>query len=307
MRSAIFPNRVFASKIQGLLSLLGFLLISLIAKTAVGAVTLDATVAADQLSSAISTGPFSTAFGNELLLAFIATDYLSGPNTTVTGVSGGGLNWVLVRRTNVQSGTSEIWRAFATSTLTNTIVTATLSQNVYSSLAVMSFAGVDTTGTNGSGAIGATGTANSKRGAPSASLTTTRNGSWVIGVGNDYDYAIARTLGPNQGLVHQFLAPVGDTYWVQMQASDSCERHRGCHKRHSAHFRPIQFKHLRSARGQLGWPTDLEYIGNDRSVIGWSWHHRFLERPGDGNGHRRYFGQLLISQSIQRHVQGNAD
>jgi len=34
---------------------------------------------------------FSTASPNELLLAFISTDYVSGTNTTVTGVSGGGL------------------------------------------------------------------------------------------------------------------------------------------------------------------------------------------------------------------------
>jgi len=81
----------------------------------------------------------------------------------------------------------------------------------------MSFTGVDTTGTNGSGAIGATGTGNSSRGAPTASLTTTRSGSWVVGVGNDYDNAISRTPGSGQRLVHQFLTPTGDTYWVQMQ------------------------------------------------------------------------------------------
>jgi hypothetical protein len=38
-----------------------------------------------------------------------------------------------------------------------------------------------------------------------------------LGVGNDYDNAIARTVGVNQTLVHQFLAPFGDTYWVQRQ------------------------------------------------------------------------------------------
>jgi hypothetical protein len=106
MRYATSPSR-----------LLGFALISLISHTAFSAVTLDvpATVSRDQSTAAISTTPFSTASGNELLLALIATDYVAGPNTTVTGVSGGGLNWVLVRRTNVQSGTSEIWRAFAPS------------------------------------------------------------------------------------------------------------------------------------------------------------------------------------------------
>ena len=58
-------------------------------------------------------------------------------------------------------------------------------------MTVLSFSGVDTTGTGGAGAIGATGTGNAKTGAPSASLTTTRAGSWVVGVGNDYDNAIA--------------------------------------------------------------------------------------------------------------------
>jgi hypothetical protein len=48
---------------------------------------------------------------------------------------------------------------------------------------------------------------------------TTRNNSWVIGVGNDYDNATARTLGSGQTLVHQDLASSGDTYWVQMQTT----------------------------------------------------------------------------------------
>jgi hypothetical protein len=78
---------------------------------------------------------------------------------------------------------------------------------------------VDTSGTNGSGAIGAIGSNNASSGAPSASLITTRNNSWVFGVGNDYDNAIVRTPGTGQSLVHQDLAPVGDTYWVQMQTS----------------------------------------------------------------------------------------
>jgi hypothetical protein len=48
---------------------------------------------------------------------------------------------------------------------------------------------------------------------------TTRNNSWVFGGGNDWDNAIARTPGAGQSLIHQFLAPTGDTYWVQMQDS----------------------------------------------------------------------------------------
>ena len=171
------------------------------------------------LNDTATTASFSTTAASELLLAFIATDYTSGTNTTVTSVTGGGLNWVLVRRTNVQSGTAEIWRAFAPSVLTNVTATATLSQSVVCSMTVMSFAGVETSGTNGSGAIGATGTGNAASGAPSATLVTTRNGSLVLGVGNDYDSAIARTPGAGQVIVHPYLAPVGDTYWVQRQSS----------------------------------------------------------------------------------------
>jgi hypothetical protein len=179
---------------------------------------MDAKVSADSGQAPTVTSPqFSTASNNELLLAFVSTDYLGDPNTTVTGIAGGGLTWELVARTNAQSGTSEIWRAFAPATLSNVAVTASLSQSVASSITVLSFSGVDTSGTNGSGAIGATASANSAQGAPTASLITTRNNSWIFAVGNDYDNAIARTPGPNQNLVHQDLSPTNDTYWVQMQ------------------------------------------------------------------------------------------
>jgi hypothetical protein len=79
-------------------------------------------------STTIATPAFSTASANELLLAFVATDYLSGANTSVSSISGGGLTWNLVKRTNVQSGDAEIWAAFAPSLLTNVTVTATVSQ-----------------------------------------------------------------------------------------------------------------------------------------------------------------------------------
>jgi hypothetical protein len=184
-------------------------------------ISIDATISGDRSSAGttVTTPSFSTAASNELLLAFIASDYQSGSNTTVTGVSGAGLTWVLVVRTNVQSGTAEIWRAFASVPLSNVSVTATLSQSVASSITVMSFSGVDTSGTNGSGAIGASAGASGSSGAPTASLVTTRSNSWVFGVGNDFDNAIGRTLGAGQSLVHQYLASVGDTYWVQMQSS----------------------------------------------------------------------------------------
>jgi len=42
-------------------------------------------------------------------------------------------------------------------------------------------------------------------------LVTTKSNSWVFGVGTDFDKAIARTPWAGQSIVHQDLAPVGDT------------------------------------------------------------------------------------------------
>jgi uncharacterized protein YjbI with pentapeptide repeats len=183
------------------------------------AVSIDRTVSGDgtTASTTVSTPPISTSSTNELLLAFVSTDYLSGSNTTVRSINGGALTWVLVKRSNVQSGSSEIWRAYASSPLSGVGITATLSQKVFASITVMAFAGTDPSGTNGAGAVGATASSNASPGAPTASLVTTRNNSWIFGVGNDFDNPLPRVPGSGQSVVHQDEPPTGDTYWVQMQ------------------------------------------------------------------------------------------
>ena len=188
--------------------------------TAAIALAIDAVATGDGsvAGTSLASGALSTTSANELLLAFIASDAKTA-GVTVTGVSGGGLTWTLVRRTNAQMGTAEVWRAFAPAQLSSVAVTATFSQSVVASITVVSFAGADATGANGAGAIGANASASAASGAPTASLATTRNNSWVFGVGDDWDRAVARTLGANQTMVHQLLAKSGDTYWVQRQNS----------------------------------------------------------------------------------------
>ena len=190
-----------------------------VSNSAVPTPTFDAMAFADQgvATTTLTTGSFSTTTANQLLIAFLAADDLMAGNA-VTAMSGAGLTWELVVRTNVQRGVSEIWRTFAAAPLSNVSVTATLAQASAASLAVVSIAGVDTSGTMGSGAIGAVSSANAASGAPAATLTTTRANSWVIGVGNDWDRGIARTMGAHQTIVHEYLAPVGDTFWVQRTA-----------------------------------------------------------------------------------------
>ncbi len=196
--------------------LLFICLFSLAKGFAFGAIVRDVSVSQDSGSaSATITSPvFTTSAGGEELLAFISADYLTGANTTVKSVTSAGLTWTLVKRTNAQSGSAEIWGAFSALPLTGVSVTATLSQSVVSSMTIMSFSGV-----NSAGAIGATAGKSAATGAPTASLVTTGANSLVLGVGNDFTNAIARTVGTGQILIHQYLTPTGDTYWVQMQAS----------------------------------------------------------------------------------------
>jgi chitodextrinase len=178
---------------------------------------LDKAVTTRQSSPAttISAPALTTAGTGELLLAFIGSD---GPNATsaqsISGVSGGGLAWALRQRANAQAGTAEIWQAVAPAKLTNAVITATRASGSYQgAITVAAFIGADTA------ANGAVGSGAAASGAPTASLVTTRAGSWVWGVGEDWDKATARTIGPGQTLVDQFLSPSGDTFWTQRQTS----------------------------------------------------------------------------------------
>ena len=109
-------------------------------------------------------------------------------------------------------------------------------------MTVVTFTGVDTTGTNGAGAVGATGTGNAASGAPTASLVTTRNNSWVFGVGNDWDgpyctncRARIRPWCTNSGY------PYLDTFWVQRQnATTPLSRDDRDHQRHGTDESPLQ-------------------------------------------------------------------
>ena len=185
------------------------------ATSASAGVVVDKTVTTHQTSAAasISSPTFSTTSSSELLLAFISSDGPSaGASQTFSKVSGGGLTWRLRARANAQAGTAEIWAANASTALTNATVTATRSTGSYvGSITVVTFTGADQS------ADGAIGAASAATGAPSLSLTTSRAGSWVWGVGHDWDRAVARTVGASQTKVDEFLPSTGDTLWVQRQ------------------------------------------------------------------------------------------
>src|SRR5581483_1474410 len=171
----------------------------------IGAIVEDQVIRVDG-STTVQSPMFSTPAAGELLLALGAAD--AGGQQSLT-VSGAGLSWSLVKRANAQLGTAEIWKATAPAPLTNVTVTSTEASSGYSqALTVVAL--------HGTAGIGASATAGAASGGPAVSLKTTASSSWVLGVGNDWDRAIARTLGPNQQLLGQFLdSAVGNTYWAQ--------------------------------------------------------------------------------------------
>jgi Domain of unknown function (DUF4082)/Bacterial Ig domain/Fibronectin type III domain/Lysyl oxidase len=160
-----------------------------------------------------TTQPFTTAEGDEELLALVGSDGPSGAGRQSVTVSGAGLEWKLVARANTRSGDAEIWAARAPSQLVEATVTSTPAVSGYDqTLTVISAQMSD--------GIGASAVGGAASGAPSVSLKTTGEGSLVFAVGNDYDSATARTLGPNQVLLRQYLdTKTGDTYWSQYTGS----------------------------------------------------------------------------------------
>jgi len=172
-----------------------------------GSLQIESKVFVDGLGTL--TTPLSTFANGDLVVAFVAAD---GPTTSAQSatVSGGGLTWTRVQRSNAQFGTSEIWTAKAANPLANATVTSTLvSSGFYQSLSVIVF--------KGALGAGASSARSASSGAPQVSLTSTQAGSWTFGVGNDWDSAVARVT--TQTLWHQFFAPAGDTFWVQSQTA----------------------------------------------------------------------------------------
>jgi Bacterial Ig domain/Lysyl oxidase len=159
-------------------------------------------------TNVLQTPAFSTTTTSDLLVAFVAYDGPSNGPQTAT-VSGGGVNWLLAKRSNTQHGTAEIWVAKATDFLTSVNVLSQPGVAGYDgSLTVIAF-------TNAAGP-GVVGQASAPTGAPDIYIPGVLTGNWVFAVGNDWDHATARVPVSGQVLVHQKLDTVaGDTYWVQ--------------------------------------------------------------------------------------------
>ncbi len=123
-------------------------------------------------------------------------------------VSGGGLSWKLVGRTNTQDGTAEIWTARASGVVSGLRVEASLTRKgspIF--LTVVAFGNATGTGVSTS--------ASGRKGPPAGTLRTSSSPSWVWAVGNDPQGAVSREVPSGQTLQSQKLSKTRATYWVQ--------------------------------------------------------------------------------------------
>jgi hypothetical protein len=170
----------------------------------------DKTVSVDGAGSR-TTPLFSTTGAGDVLVAFAASDGPSAANAQTLTITGAGLTWTRVRSTAGRPGVVEIWTATAPSILSNVSVTSTQSVTAggpyNQSLTVVAFTGIS--------GVGASNAASGFSTNASVGLVAQAAGSLVYAVGNDFDRGIARTMPAGQTKVHEFLAPSGDTFWVQ--------------------------------------------------------------------------------------------
>jgi Domain of unknown function (DUF1929)/Bacterial Ig domain/Glyoxal oxidase N-terminus/Galactose oxidase, central domain len=153
----------------------------------------------------VTTAPFSTTSPGEVLIALVASD---GVGTQTVKVTGAGLTWTLVKRSNAWGGDAEIWTAKATNVLTNVAVTSTPAKAGYD----QTISVIAVTGATG---VGNSATANADSGAQSVQLTAAAAGSLVFAVGADYDAYSPRTPAAGQTITHQWVDPGAGTFWTQ--------------------------------------------------------------------------------------------
>ncbi len=184
----------------------------------------DATVAKDQRSAAskIVSPALTTTGTNELVVAMVSADGPATNGAQTATVSGGGLTWSLVSRSNTTWGTAEIWQASASAKLSGATITATLRKSGYDgSLTVTAFSGAKNR-------VGTSASAGGTNSGASVRLTPGAAGSMLWAVGHDWTGAQSIVPGSGQVLGRQFVdSRVGDTYWTQKLSATSTGGQRG--------------------------------------------------------------------------------
>ena len=156
----------------------------------------------------VTSTSFRTASAGETLVAFVAADGPPGTGKQAATVSGAGLKWKLIKRSDAGQGDAEIWAATAPSVLDGATVTSKLGNSGYDQdLSVIAMEGLK--------GVGASSAASGTGGSPSLTLRTSNPTSLVFAVA-DGKSALARTLPEGWvGLSQWIDRSSQSTYWSQ--------------------------------------------------------------------------------------------
>jgi hypothetical protein len=158
---------------------------------------------------AVITAPrFTTLSPGDLVLAFVSAAGPAGKVQRVTAVTGGGLRWTLVARSDRAAGTVEVWQARASGTLKAAAITARLLDKAQGSITVAAVTGA----ARATAAAGGSG-----RGAPSVLLVTPQQSSVIWAAGRDASGTATVKPAAGQSLVYlDQLAANAGTGWIQI-------------------------------------------------------------------------------------------
>lgn len=160
--------------------------------------------------------------GSSLVAVLFTNGASSTGISSVTDSLGAHLSYAQLVGVSVNQNDTEIWVANCSSSQTNMTVTVNLSGSIVTNdagIGIVVFTGAATTQN------GATQTASSTNAVPSATLTTTANNSWVIGIVSNWTSSTLPTIPSGQTDVFNSLtfafqnATTGTAGWAQAQSA----------------------------------------------------------------------------------------
>lgn len=150
----------------------------------------------------------------------LLTSHVSNSASTVSSITDAAATWVKIleiQEVATTGGWVSVWRTLASGTYSGGSITVNYAGGFpQASVVVTAYTGTDTTGTNGSGAVGASNSATAGGTAPSVNVTTTRANSLVVaGVGQDS--GITWSAGSGQTINDQTLSAGGFSTLAQFR------------------------------------------------------------------------------------------
>lgn len=176
-------------------------------------------------SSSTTTASFTPATNSLVLCFIVCDDFSSGPNVVVN--NGNGLTWVNMYDANIylinSINSAGLWRAMASSPSSGGI---SISANCTFQYDIIEFTGVDTSGTNGSGAVVQDSQFGGGPGPDNVTFSSPTNSSnAIVGFLGAHDSGVTITLGSGFTLIDSgnTISNIWKSQWKNGVSQSVCD------------------------------------------------------------------------------------